>query len=135
MNSFLQEDSLDENKFDMAQRLNFGLRNRIDSTQNIIINGAAALSIWKYGQAHRTYSLFNNESEKNRLSTQKSEKARRLSTNISGSYLKLIDRGKTVFRLSSDASFTRDIGNRLLNNDIRLNDLQSLNKAVSCKTM
>lgn len=128
VNSYLQQDSLDEVRFDMAQRINFGLRNRIDSTQNILINGSAALSTGKT-ESIQNISLLYNESEKNRLSTQKSEKTRRFLGNVNGSYLKLVDRGKTVFRLSSDASFMGDIGNRLLINDILLNDAVNLNRS------
>ena len=110
LNSFRQEEELDENKLDIAQRLNFGLRNRIDSTQNIIINGNTSMSYGKTGSEMKS-SVFSNDFEKNRLLNQRNDKAKRISGNISGSYMKLIDRGKTVFKLSSDASYSGDIGN------------------------
>jgi hypothetical protein len=116
-NPFSQEDNLDENKLDLAQRLNFGLRNRIDSTQNIIINGSASMS---YGKTHRNLntSVFSDEAEKSRLESLGNDNAKRFSGNISGSYIKLIDRGKTVFKLLSDASFSRNLGNSFWNNQI-----------------
>jgi hypothetical protein len=108
-NSFLQEENMDEDKLDLAQRLNFGLRDRIDSTQNIIINGGASMSYGKTNSKTNS-SVFSNESERNRLINQRDNKARQISGNVTGSYIKLIDRGKTVFRLSSDAMYSRDIG-------------------------
>jgi hypothetical protein len=116
-NPFGQEDYLDESKLDLAQRLNFGLRNRIDSTQNIIINGSALMS---YGKTQRNLntSVFSNETEKSRLESSRKDNAKQFSGNISGSYLKLIDRGKSVFKLLSDASWARNLGNSFWNNDI-----------------
>ena len=124
LNSFGQDETLDENKLDIAQRLNFGLKDRIDSTQNIILNGSASVS---YGKtANRTNSTaFTNDSEKNRLSGQRNDKAKRISGNISGSYTKLIDRGKTVFRAASDASYSRDFGRTGWTNDTWFYDPES----------
>jgi hypothetical protein len=110
-NSFQQEDSLKENKDDLAQRLNFGYRNRIDSTQNIIINGGASLSSGRT-KSNSLSILFNNYSDQNRLSAVRTDKAKRFTATMNGSYLKLINRGKTVFRLTTDASYSHDIGNR-----------------------
>lgn len=113
--AFSQEDNLDENKLDLAQRLNFGLRNRIDSTQNIIINGSASMS---YGKTRRKLntSVFSDDAKKSRLESLGNDNAKRFSGNISGSYIKLIDRGKTVFKLLSDASFLRNLGSSFWNN-------------------
>lgn len=108
--SYRQQDSLKQNKNDRVQSINFGLRDRIDSTQNIIINGSASLS------SGRTISntsslLFNYDSDQNRLSAYRSDHAIRFGGNISGSYTKLINRGKTVFRLGSDASWSHETAN------------------------
>lgn len=125
LDSYIEEDNLNENKLDIAQRLNFGMRNRIDSTQNIIINGSAAMS---YGNTASTQlmKVFDAEFIKNSVSTLKSEKDRQLLGNFSGSYQKLIDRGNTVYRLSSEASFIQDKGNRLLTNDMFFFNPESL---------
>jgi len=115
INPFIQEDNLDENKLDLAQRLNFGLRNRIDSTQNIILNGSVSMSYGKT-RSNMNTSVFSNEAEKSRLESLRNDNAKRFSGNINGSYLKLIDRGKTVFKLLSDASWSRNPGNSFWNN-------------------
>lgn len=116
VNPYSQEDNLDENKLDLAQRLNFGLRNRIDSTQNIIVNGTAAMSYGKTNSRVNT-SVFNADEEKSRLSGQRNDNAKRFSGSINGSYIKLIDRGKTVFKILSDASLSKNMGNSFWNNE------------------
>jgi hypothetical protein len=108
--SFQQDDNLKEKKSDRTQRINFGLRDRIDSTQNIIINGGASLS------SGRTISnsfsaLYNNDSGQNNSSAARRDNIKRFTGNLNGSYLKLLNRGKTVFRLASDASYSHDLGN------------------------
>lgn len=110
LNSFVQEDSLKESNSDRTQRINFGLRNRIDSTQNLIVNGGASLSSARANSITGSY-LFN-ESGQNRLAATRFEKTVRFTGNINGSYLKLINKGKAVFRLSSDASYSHDLGNK-----------------------
>lgn len=108
--SFREKENLDEEKLDIAHRFNFGLRYRIDTTQNLIVNGDASLS---YGNKSdiKTRSLFNGDNEKNRLFSVRDDNARRFSGNVSGSYQKIIDKGKAVFRISSDAALSKDIGN------------------------
>lgn len=119
--SFLQEDSLNEKKYDRAQRINFGLRNRIDSTQNIIVNGSAALS---YGRTKSNSGtiLYGDDYRQNQLASSRSEKANQFTANISGSYLKLINKGKTVFRFSSDGAYSHDIGRNSWLNDSWFSD-------------
>ena len=106
--SFLQEDILNERKSDRVHRLNFGLRNRIDSTQNIIINGSASLSSGRT-RSNSGSTIFNPDSSGNMLSSDRTDSANRFTGNISGSYLKLINKGKVVFRLASDGSYSHDI--------------------------
>jgi hypothetical protein len=119
-NSFQQEDSLKERKSDRTQRLNFGLRNRIDSTQNVIINGGLSLS------SNRTHnnsgSFLFSDSEHSSLSSTRFDKTDRFTGNISGSYLKLINKGKVVFRLSSDASYSHDVEGNSWITDAYLSD-------------
>jgi hypothetical protein len=113
---FQQEDSLKEKKYDRTHRFNFGLRNRIDSTQNVIINGVATLSSGR----KRTNSgsvIFSNDFRQNRLASFRTDKASRFTGNINGSYQKLINRGRTVFSMGSDASYSHDLGNSMWTNN------------------
>jgi hypothetical protein len=125
MDSFRQEDNLDEKKHDMANRLNFGLRDRIDSTQNLIINGSALMSYNRTRSSGNT-SVFDHDTERSSLSNQTNDRANRFSINVSGSYLKLINKGKTVFRLSSDASLSHDMMNSTWTNNTLFSDPLSL---------
>ena len=110
INTFQQEDSLSEKKSDRATKFNFGLRNRIDSSQFIIVNGTISLSDVKIKTASNSL-ISNSESEKNTYAGFKTEKSYSLAGVINGSYLKLLDRGRTVFTFSSDAYYSKESGN------------------------
>jgi hypothetical protein len=107
--SFLQEDSLKERKSDRVHRLNFGLRNRIDSSQNIIINGGASLSSGRI-RSNSGGKIFNDDSQRNVMSSDRTDRANRFTGNIDGSYLKLINKGRVVFKIASDGSYSHDLG-------------------------
>ena len=131
LSSYRQEENLDEYKLDRAQRLNFGLRNRIDSTQNLILNGALSISSGKT-KVNSNTSVFNDESKNIRLVSGRNDKAKSFSGTINGSYLKLIDKGKTIFRISSDASWSRDLRNSLWNNEtLFINPLSQVSNSQS----
>lgn len=119
--SFQQTDTLKERKNDRTQRFNFGLRDRIDSTQNIIINGSASFSTGRTFN-NTSSNLFNNDSGHDRSASVSNESANRYTGNISGSYLKLINKGSIVFRLASDASYSHDTGKRNWMNDSYLSN-------------
>ncbi len=124
--SFQQLDSLNEKKYDRAQRINFGLRDRIDSSQNLIVNGSASLS---YGRTKSKYStsLSGMDNAQSKLLSDGSDNANQFTGNISGSYLKLLNKGKTVFKLSSDGSYSHDIEkNSWLNNTYFPDPLNSI---------
>jgi hypothetical protein len=109
-NSFMQEEVLNQDKLDFSQRFNFGLRNRIDSTQNLYLDGSVSVANGNISST-RNISIFNSESEKNRVSIKPSEKQRRIYGNINGFYNKILNKGKSVFRLASAASWSKNIGN------------------------
>jgi len=121
--SFQQEDSLMEDKSDRVHRINIGYRNRIDSTQNIIINGGAALSSGTIESISSGID-YDEELRQNRLTAVRKDEASRFNSSISGSYLKLLNRGKTVFKLASDAAYSSDRGDNLWFNSTDLFDQQ-----------
>jgi hypothetical protein len=118
--AFQQEDSLKEDKSDRVHRINFGYKNRIDSTRNVIINGGVSLATGRVGSISSGIQ-FDDELLQNRLTAVRNDEASRLTSNISGSYLKLLNKGKTVFKVASDASYLHDIGNNIwINNTYQL---------------
>lgn len=108
-NSFRENDSLRQSDLNRNYRLNFGLRDRIDSTQNIIINGGASVSTGRTNS--RTGSiLYSSDSDQNKLSAVRTNNGNRFNGSMNGSYLKLINKGSVVFKASADASYSHDLG-------------------------
>lgn len=109
-NIFNQTDSLDDRSSGRSVRLNIGLKNRIDSTRNLVINGNG---LYSYGKtlSKSSSSIFDAGSVINNMNGNRDENADRLSGNISGSYVKLLNRGKTVYKIGSDISYSADLGN------------------------
>jgi hypothetical protein len=99
--SFLQNENLDETDKNQSHRVNFGWRSRIDSTQNLVIDGNLAVSS---GNNRRWSDVgsFSNEIPVNTLDYRTSNTSERLNGSVSGSYLKKLNYGKSVFKLSGN---------------------------------
>lgn len=99
--SFLQNENLDETDKNQSHRVNFGWRSRIDSTQNLVIDGNMALMS---GNNRRWSDMgsFRNELPVNTLDYRTSNTSDRLNGSVSGSYLKKLNYGKSVFKLSGN---------------------------------
>jgi len=103
-------DTLSEKKLTRNLRLNFGIKDRIDSTNYLLINWTAAISSTNNTgisdlKALSEGSLCNENSgiRKLRLNNQNST--------LDGTYLKLMNKGKTVLKLFSRAILFREPGN------------------------
>lgn len=124
---FQQMDSLLEQNRDRAHRLNFGFRDRIDSTRNIIVNGSASLSSGRT-ESNSSAGLFDKEELQNNLLLSQNNKANQFTGNLNGSYMKIFNRGKSVFRLASDGSFSQNVGNlSWLTDTYLLNSIHTFN--------
>jgi len=103
--SFTQQQestNVDEN---WTHRVNFGWRNRIDSSQNISFSGNASLTNGK-GSGQSATGSFRSDSLLNTLSSMNNDKSDRLSGDINGSYIKKLNLSRTILKFSGDASYS-----------------------------
>jgi len=106
--TFIQNDSLQQNQTDGAHRLNFGLRHRMDTTQNINLNGNFSFTS---GTNHRDLLTRNATGNLpvNRLESLVRDKSGRYSGDLSGTYIVKVNPGKTVLEISGSGSFSTGI--------------------------
>lgn len=113
--SFFQDLESNQVKRDTSHRINFGIRWRIDSTQNIIVNGNVGLS--------SGYNPFNSQTRSylddilmNTLWRTSTGESAGLSANATGSYLKKLNRNRTILRLSGNYAYSgNESGSRYVN--------------------
>ncbi len=115
---FLQESVLNENNNNKSHRFNFGIRSRIDSTQNIILNGDVSLN---YGDMRRDIfsESYTDETLVNELTGNSYNDADNTSGKVSGSYTKKFNRGKTIFKLAGGADWESGKNNLQFENNTR----------------
>jgi len=111
--SFEQDESLSETTRNYGHNFNFGWRNRIDSTKNIIIDGNVSLS---NSNDDRSSNVFSNENALpvNKLANLTSNSSDGISGNTSGSYLQKLNHGKSIFKLSGDFMINKGTGKNLI---------------------
>ncbi|NJO90796.1 MAG: outer membrane beta-barrel protein [Chloroflexia bacterium] len=91
-------------------RVNFGLRNRLDSTQNIIINGGLSYSLGNTNSNSFSESLLD-ASMINTLSNLNQSDKSGLLANFNGTYQKMLNQKQTVLKLSGYGSYSKSINN------------------------
>jgi hypothetical protein len=113
-NSFIQDESLTQDTRNNAHNFNFGWRTRIDSTQNIILDGNFSVS---RGNDERFSKVFSSEYLKlvNKLDNQNTNSSDLISGNANGSYLKKMNYGKSVFKITANASVSGGLSKNLIN--------------------
>ncbi len=99
--SFIQNDSIKKNTTNRAHKLNFGWRNRIDSTQNLIVNGGVNYTIGTSNGFLNSES-FENELLMNNLNSLTNDDADNYAANISASYLKKWDSSWKLFKINGN---------------------------------
>lgn len=99
--SFLQNDDLDQNTTNRSHRVNFGWRNRIDSTQNLIINGGANFTVGT-ANGHLFSESYENETLMNKLNSLTNDNADNYAANLSASYLKKWKSNWKLFKFKGD---------------------------------
>ncbi len=108
--SFRQMENLGQIQRNGAHRLNFGWRNRIDSTRNLNLNGNLALMAGN----NSSDILSENSTDNlpvNKLESYLKDKTGRFSGDLSGSWIRKITPGKTVFEISGNGSFSSGMSN------------------------
>ncbi len=102
---FFQDEYSEQVQHDTAHNLNFGVRYLFRETNNIIINGGASFNTGYIPLTSSLSSYQNNNliNDSYRNSTDLSD---RLSGNVSGTYLKKINEGSTILKLSGIGSYS-----------------------------
>lgn len=102
---YFQNQDLNETNNNRAHRINFGLRKRIDTTQNILVDGNFAVTNGDNNQLSLSESWINNDLI-NTLNNQTSNVSDRISGSANGSYTKKINHGKSVFKVGGNLSLS-----------------------------
>lgn len=125
--SFLQDESLSERDKNSGHTLNFGLRSRIDSTKNIVIDGNISISNGNNNRSSQVNST-ENLALVNFLDNLTSNNSNGISGNMDGSYIKKLNKGKTIFKLSGNLSVSSQATKNLINTQTGLYNNNILNK-------
>jgi len=106
--SFYQESESNSVRRDTSHRINFGLRYRIDSTQNILLNGNVNLAAG-FNPMNSQSSSFVNDLLTNTLAMTNTGESGNWGGNANGSYMKKFNRNRSIFKVSG--SFNGSSGN------------------------
>lgn len=113
--SFYEDQRMNQVQRDTSHRINFGMRNRMDSTQTIIVNGNISFSAG-FSPQNSITDAAENDLPVYSMSRISSGKSRSLSGGVSGSYLKKFNRNHSIFKISGDGSYATSLSNsRYLN--------------------
>jgi Outer membrane protein beta-barrel family len=100
---------------DMAHRVNFGLRRRLDSTHNFILSGDVSLMCNKLDGLGKTENMEGGELV-NSLLNERAENMDRLGGSLSGSYFRMFGKNRSVFKVSALGAYSKSMENILINN-------------------
>ncbi|MEI7829938.1 MAG: outer membrane beta-barrel protein [Prolixibacteraceae bacterium] len=111
--SFFQDESLSETDRNTGHTFNFGLRSRIDSTKNIVVDGNISLTNGHNNRLSKNTSTENSELV-NYLDNLTSNHSNRISGNTDGSYIKKLKNGKSIFKVSGNLSISHEAAKNLI---------------------
>jgi len=114
--SFTTTDDLDQFTNDMAHRINFGLRRRIDSTHNLIFSGDIALMYNKMDHIQKTENLQTDLIVSKLLSDQ-ADNSDRMSGSVSGTYYRMFGSDKSIVKITGDAGYVKNLDNIRIHNE------------------
>lgn len=117
--TFIQTDSLHQDQTDGAHRLNVGLRHRIDTTQNLNLNGNFSFTS---GTNYRDLFTRNVTGglPVNQMGSFIHDKSGRYAGDFSGTYIIKLNPDKTVFELSGSGSVSSGISKTGFHNHTRI---------------
>jgi len=98
----------DELSRDLTHRINFGLRRRIDTTHNLILEGNAALMYGSLASYTETSTL-RAEEVVNRLLSDRDQDSDRLSGNVDGTYTLMFGKQRSTLKISASAALARNL--------------------------
>jgi hypothetical protein len=106
--TFLTGDQTEQNTGDMAHRINFGLRRRIDSTHNLIFSGNVGLMYNDMARLQETENWNGEDLVSSQLSD-RGNQSDRISGDLSGTYYRMMGKNKSVLKFSGDASYSKGL--------------------------
>jgi len=115
--SFYQEQESNRVQRDTTHRINFGLRYRIDSTRNLIVNGNFSLSNG-FSPMNSLSSSYIDNVLINSLSRTSTGGSSSLTGNANGSYVKKFNRNRSVLTLSGRFAYSANESMSRYVNDI-----------------
>jgi hypothetical protein len=125
---FFQSENMNQSDRNEAHRFNFGWRNRVDSTGNLVIDGNFSLNYGKSNQNLFSRSMRDNLPV-NELDNKTSTNADGTSGNLNGSYIQKINEGKTMLKLAANGSWSKNLNkNRFLNETRFFNPLHDVSE-------
>ncbi len=130
--NYLQNEELNQTDRNDAHRFNFGWRNRIDSTQNIILNGDFSIIGGRSNRLSVTESSENNIPV-NSIQNITGNNSDRIAGNAGGSYIKTINRGKTVIKATGNISLSQNLAKNLIETETSLFENNSWQKTKANK--
>ena len=121
--SFTTSDQTEQNTGNLAHNINFGLRRRIDTTHNLILNGNVALMFNDLARLQETENWTGEELVSNLFSDRR-EQSDRISGNLAATYYRMIGKNKSVLKFSADGNYSRGLDQIRIDNQTDLdNDL------------
>ncbi len=108
---YTQNQLLDETDENASHRFNLGLRKRIDTTQNILVDGNFILSNGNNNRNTEITSFYGAELVNNQLDYNKNL-SDRISGSANGSYTKMIKNTASVVKIGGNLSLSQSLTNR-----------------------
>jgi len=105
--SFIKNDSLEQETTNRAHRINFGWRNKIDSTQNLIINGGINFTRGTSQSMLKSTSIESNTMV-NQLNSITEDEAMKYGAKLSATYLKKWKSNWKLLKIKADFLFQDD---------------------------
>ncbi len=114
--SFTTTDDLDQLSNNMAHRINFGLRRRIDSTHNLIFGGDIALM---YNQLDRFVETENMHGDQlvSKLLSDRTDDSDRMSGNVTGTYYRMFGKDKSVLKITGSGGYVKSLEEIRISNE------------------
>ena len=121
--TFDQLEALRETDKNQSHRFNFGLRTRIDSASNIVVDGNMAISGGDNLRNTGSQNLFEGStvSSQTRMAASLSD---RYFGNVSGSYVRKLNYASTILKISGSGSFSQGDTRQSFRNETSLQELQ-----------
>ncbi|MGW8313958.1 MAG: outer membrane beta-barrel protein [Bacteroidales bacterium] len=101
---------------DLAHRINFGIRRRIDSLQNLIIEGNASLMFNRMSSYTETSNSLGDDLI-NQLFSDRGQESDRVNGDLNASYQRMLGRNKSTLKFSTTVSAGKSLENIRISNE------------------